>query len=877
MAEEMRAHRAAQIDANLAAGMDRREATRAANLQFGPADAIAEAAREARGFAWLAHLRQDLRYGVRMLMKNKGFTFIAVMTLALGLSANMTIFGMIDVLFFQPLAVKDPSRLVVLSRYSNKADFAPYASWMDYGDYRDQVAGFSDAVALAFRPAHLSWRNQSPRRTWMEAVSANYFSALGAHPAHGRLFLPGEGQSAGADPVIVLSYRYWRDQMGADEGIVGQAIEVNGTSLTVIGVANPEFRGAQWALAPAGWIPATMMPTVFPHNEGVLTDRSWSGFRVFAHLAPGYNVARVNSELAVVDQRLRDDQARPDLEALVTRAIPEHLSRPDPSISGFLPLAAAVFLGLVLMILAIACANVANLLFARAAGRQREMGIRAAVGASRWRLTRQLLTESLMLAVLAGVAGWAISVVGGEFLSRLSPSGDVPVAVDQVRGSAWNVVFAVGVSLLAGLITGLLPALRATRIDVQTVIKATANAGGGRERHRLRNLLVMSQVSFCAIVLVAGGLFLRSLRLASHMDLGFNPEKVALAAVDLDLQGYEAERGQQFLLRLKEELAAMPRVESTTLASNVPMNTAFQVRAIADAAAAVTDGSGRREGEIQAGRNVVDADFLPTMQVALIQGRNFTRADSAETPRVAIVNEALAEKLWPGQDPLGRRFKSGWEEPVEVVGVVRTGKYVMISEAPRPYYFQPLAQAYTAPINVLVRTRGDPALVLSDLRQVLLHLDPTLPIYDARTMEEHLRMSAFGFMPLRMAAFMAGAQGLVGLMLAIMGVYGVVAFSVNQRTREIGIRLALGADRRDVLKLVVAGGLRLIMIGLGLGLLVAFGLAHVLSGLLVGLNPLDVPVFATVTLTLAGVSVLACYLPARRAMRIDPAITLKCE
>ncbi len=876
MREEMQAHREAQVEANLAAGMSPREARRVANLQFGPADAIAEESREARGFMWLSHLGQDLRYGGRMLLKHKAFSIIAILTLALGLSANMTIFGMIDALFFQPLGVRDADRLAVVSRYSSKGDFAPYVSWADYQDYRDNVPAFSDTVALAFRPVHLARKGQPPRRSWIEAVSSNYFRALGATPAHGRLLLPGEGETMGADPVVVLSHHYWVDQLGADPGIVGGTVEINGSPLTVIGVAAPEFTGVQWSLQPAGWIPATMMPTVMPHHEVVLTERSWAGFRVFGYLAPGVDIARATAELAVVDARLRADQPRPDLQNIVTQAIPEQRSRPEPSVSGFLPLAAAVFLGLVLLILLIACANVANLLFARAAARQRELGIRAAVGASRGRLTRQLLTESLLLSCIAGMAGWFLSLAASKLLERLTPTGDVPMAPDAAQGTGWIVVFAIVISLLAGIVTGLLPALRATRLDVQAVIKGGTGTGG-RERHRLRNILVISQVAFCAIVLVAGGLFLRSLNLVANMDLGFDPDNLALAAMDLDMQGYEPERGQQFLDRLTTDLEALPGVTGVTLASAVPLNTSFQLRAIADENAAVNSETGQRDGEVQAGRNVTDENYLAVMRVMLVRGRGFLNTDVATSPRVAVINEALAEKLWPGQDPIGRRFKSGWEEAVEVVGVVRTGKYVMLNEAPRPYYYQPLAQAYEAPMVVHVRTRGDPVQTLSELRQVMLRLDPALPIFEVRTMTEHLRGSAFGYMPLRMAAFMSGAQGLVGLLLAIMGVYGVVAYSVSQRSREIGIRLALGADRGDVFRLVVSSGLRLILIGLVAGLLVAFGFSNILAGLLVGLNPLDLPVFGGVTLLLVAVSFLACYLPARRAMAIDPAVTLKCE
>ena len=552
------------------------------------------------------------------------------------------------------------------------------------------------------------------------------------------------------------------------------------------------------------------------------------------------------------------------------------MSRPDPNISGFLPLAAMVFFALVLMILLIACANVANLLFARAASRQRELGIRAAVGASRGRLTRQLLTESVMLATLAGVVGWALSHVAGAGLEHLSPAGDVPIATETVRGTPWIIVFAVLVSLLAGVVTGLLPALRASKLDVQQTLKGGAVAGAGRRRHWLRNGLVVSQVAFCAIVLVAGGLFVRSLGHASQIPLGFDPQNVVVASIDLALQNYPQEQGKTFLKQLTTDLRAVPGVESVALGNVLPMGTSPHLRHVADANAPLRDDSGTREGQIQAAGNIVDEHFIATLRVPLLRGRDFTAQDNTDAPSVVIVNEALAEKLWPGQDPLGQRLTS-YDFTAEVVGVMATGRYVMISEAPRPAYYLPYAQAYNQPVTLFLRTRIDPATLLPDVRRVLQRLDPALPVFNAMTMDEHLRSAAFGYMPLRMAAFMAGAQGLVGLLLAVMGVYGVVAYSVGQRTREIGIRLALGAEKRDVFRLVVQGGLRLIVTGLTAGLLVALALSHVLAGLLVGLNPFDLPVFGGVMLLLIGVSFLACYLPARRAMGIDPAITLKCE
>lgn len=877
MAEEMRFHRESQMAVNRAAGMSEVTARAAANRQFGALGGIEERAREARGFLWFTHLKQDLRYGAKMLLKHKGFTLVAVMTLGLGLSANITIFSMVDIFFFQPLEVKDSHRLVVMTRDDPRNQFASSVSWADYEDYRDHVPGLENAIAALLRPVHLSWAGQQAQRNWLSNVSSNYFKALGAQAHIGRLWLPGEGENPGSDPILVLAYTYWRDRLGGDPNIVGRTVRVNEQPFEVIGVAPEKFNGDQWGIGPAGWVPASMIPALYHWEESMFTDRNWSAFRVSGYLAPGYDTERVGGELAVIDQRIAPLHATGSMDGVVTRVVPEQRSRPDPSVSGFLPLAAVVFLALVLMILLIACANVANLLFARAASRQRELGIRAAIGATRGRLTRQLLTESMLLAVIAGVVGWSLSFVAEAGLENLSPSGDMPLATEAVQGSPWIMVFAVGVSLLAGLITGLLPALRATRVDLQQVMKSGGSGGGGMGRQWLRNALVVSQVAFCVIVLVAGGLFVRSLQQAAQIDLGFTPENLAMASLDLDLQGYSHERGFAFLDQLTENIAALPEVESVAYGNVLPLGNSPGLREVADADAAKLDESGRREGEIQAAGNIVDVNFLSTMQSGLLQGRAFNEFDTLDSPRVVIVNEALAEKLWPGENPLGRRLTMRWGEPMEVIGVVRTGKYVMISESPRPAYLEAYAQSYNAPITLFVRTRHEPAQVLPAMRSILQRLDPDLPIFNAQTMEEHLRSTAFGFMPFRLAAFISGAQGIVGLLLAIMGVYSVVAYSVSQRTREIGIRLALGAERGDVFRLVVRGGLRLIVIGLAAGLVVSLGLSHVLAGLLVGLDPLDLPVFGGVTVGLTLISLLACYLPARRAMAVDPAVTLKYE
>ncbi len=878
MQEEMAFHREEQARLLREQGLTADAAARAAQRQFGARGRLEEDAREARGFVWLAHFGQDLRFALRMLRKQKGFTTIAVLTLALGLSANMTVFSFVDVFFFQSLpGVHQTEELVVMTRDDPRNQFASSFAWPDYEDYRDNVSAFSDLAVVLLRPAHLSRPGHLAERNWIEFVSPNYFEMAGTRPHLGRLFLPGEGAEVGKDPVVVLAYHYWRDRLGEDPGVVGRTLMINGQPCEVVGVAAERFNGLQWGLAPALWVHARMIPSLIHWDSNMFNDRNWGVFRAVGRLAEGASVTQVNTQLATVDQRLRELHVAGAMDQVRTRAVPEHLSRPDPSVSGFIPLAAMVFLALVFLILLIACANVANLMFARAVTRQRELAIRAAMGASRGRLTRQLLTESLLLAAMAGVVAWGMANLVGLALVGFSPSGDIPISAESSESSPWVVVFAFGVSLAAGLITGLLPALRSSRLDLVRVINGDGGDGGGRRRHWLRNGLVVSQIAFCAVVLVAGGLFVRNLQQASKIRLGFDPERLAMASLDLDLQGYSHKRGFEFLDELTTQIEALPGIESVSFANVLPLGTSPSLRNVADSRAAQLDETGRREGEFQAAMNIVETKFFETMGTALQRGRAFNDFDSAESPRVVVVNQVLAETMWSGEDALAQRLILPDGQIAEVVGIVETGKYVMISEEPRPAFFVPFAQSYNAPITLFVRTRGEAAAVLPEMRAILQRLDSDLPIFSAQTMKEHLRSSAFGFLPMRMAAYAAAGQGLVGLLLAVMGVYGVVAYSVSQRTREIGIRLALGAERSDVFRLVVRGGLNLIIVGLALGLLIAVGLAVVLSGLLVGLNALNLPVFGGVAAGLTAISLLACYLPARRAMAVDPAVTLKCE
>jgi len=555
-------------------------------------------------------------------------------------------------------------------------------------------------------------------------------------------------------------------------------------------------------------------------------------------------------------------------------AILESRARPDPSVADFLPVFLALFVGIVLLVLFTACANVANLMIARAATRQRELTVRAALGASRARLVRQLLVESVVLAAIAGVVGWLLGNVMGAAMQHFTPQGDIPIAVDARPG--WEgYLFVVAVSLLAGLVSGLLPALRASRIDLVAQLKRGPEEGvGGRGRHRLRDMLVIGQVTVSLIVLICGGLFMQSLRRVQSVELGFRPERLLMMSYDSALQGYTEERGRHFNREVLTRLRGLPGIEGVGLTSHVPFDNQINARETYPE----NPPSSLKDGVLPAKISMVSPGFIETIGVRLRRGRTVTEADQPNTPRVAVINAAMAEACWPGQDAIGKRFRPWKDGPwIEVVGVSETSKYGMLSEPPSPAFFVPLAQEPVTPVTLLVRTTGEPTGEAKRLQAEVLAIDPQLAVYDVRTMEELMGNSVFALLPLRMGMTVAAVQGGITLLLSVMGLYAVVAFGVAQRTREIGIRMALGADPRRVVRLLVREGMRLSVIGVLVGLVIAALLGFGLSKVLYGLAPVEPLVFGGVIMLLLGTTAFACWAPARRAARVDPAVTLRSE
>ncbi len=815
----------------------------------------------------------DLRFALRQLVKFPGFTFVAVLTLAFGIGVNTQIFSMVNVFFLQPLPFKDADRLVLVLMRSDVFNMPHGLSFPDFKDLRQQAKSLTDLIAYMPSPVHVSVAGQAADRTWMEVVTPNGFAALGVPAALGRTLLPADGENAGTEPVAVLSFDYWKNRFGGDPGIVGRTIILNDQPFTIVGVAPEGFHGFSWAMAMKVFVPTGAGSRLLAGGDQLLEKRWEQNWRILGRLKPGVALSAARAETEVIGRKLVQDYPN-DHKGARFMVIPETRARPDPIFADFTPVFVAVFTGMVGLVLFIACANVANLMMARVITRQREMVMRSVLGASRWRLIRQLLVESVLFAAIAGVLGYLISDWMGTAINRLvPPPTDIPVVTEFPPG--WRIyLFTVVISLVTGLATGLVPALRASRVDLNEGLKENGGGRASEGRHWFRNMLVVGQVTLSLVVLICTGMFLHSLQRARGLNLGFRADHLLTLSVDLGLQGYSKERGTVFCRELLDQIRALPGVEGAGLTRQVPFGYNIQISEVYPE----NPPPQLKDGTATISRASVDPGYLPVIGTPLLRGRQLAPTDTESTPRVAIINETMANLCWPGQDALGQRFHLWRNGPlIEVVGIAVTGKYVMISEQPRPFAYLPLTQDYGAPVTLVVRTTAAPAGLMNAVRAAVAALDPHLPAYNAHTMDEHLRSSVFALYPLRMGALLAGTQGAIGLLLAVMGLYAVVSFSVTQRTQEIGIRMALGADRREVLRLVLREGMRLTLVGLGTGLVIALGVGFVLSRVLYGISPADPPVFIGITALLVATTLGACYWPARRAMRLDPAVALRRE
>ncbi len=873
LAEEMESHLQMHIEDNVRAGMSPDEARRQALIKLGGVEQTIESYRERRSLPWLETLIRDVRYGLRMLAKAPALTFILVFTLALGIGVNSAVFSVVNGFLLRPLPVPHPEQIVVLASHQQGAPLGvTNVSYADLSDFRKQGAdAFSDLFAYAPYPVGLSVDGRAHQIT-VSCVSGNYFSALGLKPVLGRLFLPGEGESRGDAPYLVLAYSYWQTRFGGDRSVIGKEVRVDGKPATIVGVAPEGFHGTYSVLDMDGYLPLNMF-VPGPEAGGLFTDRRMRALRVMGRLKPGVKMAQAQSVASVIAERLAKQYADAD-KGVSVRVVPETLSRPSPDVGTMIPAIAGLFLLLAGMVLLLACLNVGNILIARATVRQREMAIRSALGAGRGRLARQVLTEAILLAILGGAAGAILGAWASGSIGSMLPKTNPPFHFDF--SFDWRVfAYTLGAALFTGFIVGLWPALRASRANLNTVLHEGGRSdSAGANRHRVRSGLVVVQVAGSLALLIAAALFVRSLHRAERSYLGFNPDHLLNVIVDPHEIGYDEARTNEFYRQLEDRVRALPGVQLASLAYNFPMG-------------AFTDG---RQIEVEghplpAGQqppvalfNRVDSAYFETMQVPLLRGRAFTDSDNKTAVPVAIVNQTMASKFWPGEDPIGKRFRvvGPKERFVEIVGIAGNGQYMLMGESPQSFFYLPLAQSYTSMRTLQIRSSVPPQSLLSDVQQQIRNLAPDLPVFDAETMEQALN-GANGYFIYRFGATMAGVMGFVGLMLATVGVYGVMSFSMAQRTREIGIRVALGANRRDILRLVVRQGLTIVLAGVAVGLIGGWAMTRAMARFAAGPSNAGFWIFSGAALVMVCVALLACWIPARRAMRVDPMVALRYE
>jgi putative ABC transport system permease protein len=811
-------------------------------------------------------LMRDLRFSVRMLVKNPMFTVAAVATLALGIGLNAATFSAVRGILLAPLPGTDhPERLVQLYRDWPGIEYGSN-SIPHYQDVRDRSSEvFENVAAWNFSPMSLSADGRSERLIGM-IVSANFFQTYGVTPARGRAFIPGEEDvGPGAHPVAVLGHSFWRSRFGADPAVVGSTMILNGHPFEIVGVAPPEFKGPFSIADVPVYVPIMMIPQIMP-GSNLLEQRGSNSFTAVGRLRDGVTVERAREAMDVILAQLREEYPDSYRRQLGTTMVLQSEAGIHPSFGSAQVGMGTVMMAVVGLLLLIACVNVANLFLARARDRRREMGIRLSIGAGRGRIIQQLLTESLVFSVVAGLAGLGLARVASGLLSNIRPPIDGPWSIDaSIDGTVlW---FAVIVSIAAGVLFGLAPALQAANPDTVSAVKGESNAASGRSR--MSSALIVAQMALSLLLLISSGLFLRSLQGATRIDPGFDdPANLVMASLDPGLQGYDEARTSAFFDRLTEEISALPEVTSVALANQVPLSLGSSDSGV--------DIPGYEFAENEP-RNIfysmVREGYFETMGIDVAEGRTFTRADDETGPPVIIVNQRFADRFWPNQSALGKIVHAGSKDR-EVIGVVETGKYNSLGEKPAEFMYFPHRERFRSAMTVIARTPSDPQAVLRQIRSAVAADDPNLPLYDVRTMEDHMGIA---LLPARLGGSVLGLFGLLGLALAAVGIYGVMAYSVSQRKRELGIRIALGADRRAVLALVLGEGLRLALIGTAIGLAGAFGAARLVEGLLYNVSALDPVAFVGVPAVLVAVAGLAVYLPARTAASVEPMRVLKTE
>ena len=816
-------------------------------------------------------LKQDIRFTLRQILKNPGFAILAVLTLSLGIGTNTAIFSVVNG-WLRPLPVRDPNQIMVLAA-QQKGDTLGiyYFSYPDLVDFRKSADTFSDLFAYQIGLGGLSVNGRAEPLIF-SYVTDNYFTTLGIRPAAGRLFLPGEGERPGAPPIIVLGYSYWQKRFSGDPKVIGQQIRVDGQAAEIVGVAPRGFHGVSSNVDMQGYLPLSMLAGE-ARGRGLWTERNQRVLAVLGRLKPDVSLSQAQSSVNVIASRLASEYPKTN-DGVTVSVVPEKLARPIPRIASAIPLIAGLFLVLAGVVLVLACLNVANLMLVRATARQREMAVRLALGATRARVARQMMTESIVLALLGAVSGVLLGTWASSAMSSIDLGTKLPLVLDF--GFDWRVLaYGLFAALVTGIIVGAWPAMRAARGGIGAGLQEGGRSGSASSgRVRARSLLVVAQVACSLMLLVVAARFERSLDKAQHLSLGFDPDDVVNVMLDPHQVGYDATRTTEFYRELERRLRALPGVQSASQAFSVPMGN------YNDGSQVFVENHPLSPGEQPplVFFNRIGPDFFTTMRTPLMRGRAFTESDNSAALPVAIVNQAMQDRFWPNEDAIGKRFsaKSAAGPFIQVVGVAHDSKLFGYFSGSMPYYYVPFDQNFSSMRIVQLRSSVSPETLISEVQQQIRNLDSEMPISDLQTMRETMA-GGNGFLVYRLGATLTAVMGVLGFVIAVVGVYGVVSFSASQRTREIGVRMALGASKFSILNLILGQGVLLVSVGVVVGLLAAFTLTRAMAKLLVGISATDPATFIPVTLVLVTVAVGACYVPERRAMRLDPVVALRYE
>jgi predicted permease len=809
---------------------------------------------------------QDVRYSLRMIAKAPGFAAIAILTLALGIGANTTIFSWINSALLNPVpGLARPSEVVALT-LSKPGDNPFLLTYPDLEALRDGQKSFAGITACGFATMSLTGKGK-PERVWGMVASANYFDVLGVRPMLGRGFLPAEDEKPGGAPVAVISFRLWQTHFGANPAMVGQAIEINQRPYTIVGVTPAVFQGSQTGVRTDIWVPIMMEEQMMPQGD-LLHDHHYFWLLAFGRLKPGVASEQAQEEMTLAVKR--EAKNYPEEHKGHDSVTVYPLWRNPFGLNYFLATLLPMLMAIAGLVLLLACANVANLMLVRAVGRRREIAIRMSMGASRWRLVRQLLVESLMLALAGGVVALLITFWTTGTLMKFMPTADYPIWL-SVQADRRVLLATLVISVLTGVIFGILPALRASGDAPIAVLKEdTGKASGGPRKARLTSGLVVAQISLSLLLLICAGLFIRSVMSAQQINPGFNSHNVLIASYDLFTAGHSDASGAEFDRQLVAKLEALPGIQSVALSSRVPL------RFDGGSTSVKPEGYVSQANEsMETQVAIITQNYFQTMQIPMVKGRDFALQDTKSSQRAVIVTEAFVDRFWPHQEALGKQLNSDLtHEWFTVVGVAHDTKVNGLNEKPMPFVYLPLSQVYRSSMDILARTTGDPLAFAKTVENTIHELNADLVVFDVTSLELSEQITSF---PQRIAGTFVGAFGLLALVLAAVGIYGVTAYTTRQRTHEIGVRIALGASKDDILRLVLGHGLQLTFVGVGLGLAVSFALTRFLSSLLLGVTSTDVVTFSSVAILLCAVALFACFIPARRAMRVDPMVALRYE